>query len=415
MNKLVAIDLFAGAGGIACGLKQAGFHSCYANEIDPDFSETLRHNNPTCEVDVNDIRSVDPKQVRKSLMIGKGELDLLAGGPPCQGFSIYAPSRSSDDARNNLVFEYLSFVKEFSPKFVLIENVPGMVSFESGATIKAILSALKSLGYTAAVRILYAAHYGVPQTRWRTVFLASKVQCDIENVFPKPIFNPPTRANFTSSIDGKNLTYKDLFPPSKEQFFVTVMDALGDLPVIDNGGGSELMDYDREPTTDFQKRSRDSKDLYNHECAGVGKANLDRLKYIPQGGSWRDIPFELLPAGMKRAKRTDHTKRYGRLDPKGLGSTILTKCDPHWGTYYHYDQDRIISVREAARIQSFPDSYRFFGSLTQKYKQVGNAVPPILAASIGAEIKSSLQQQQRKAHNLARRVASKESAASVLP
>ena len=120
--------------------------------------------------------------------------------------------------------------------------------------------------------------------------------------------------------------------------------------------------------------------------AGLGKANLDRLPHIPPGGSWRDIPFDLLPTGMKRARRSDHTKRYGRLHPEGIGSTILTKCDPHWGTYIHHEQDRIISVREAARIQSFPDKFRFFGSLTEQYEQVGNAVPPLFAKAIGEAI-----------------------------
>ncbi|WP_021171499.1 Modification methylase AplI [Sporomusa ovata DSM 2662] len=115
--------------------------------------------------------------------------------------------------------------------------------------------------------------------------------------------------------------------------------------------------------------------------------SLERLKYIPQGGSWRDIPFDLLPAGLKRARRSDHTKRYGRLHPDGLCSTILTKCDPHWGSFFHPTQDRGLSVREAARIQSFPDRFMFMGRLTEQYEQVGNAVPPLLARAIGKEIR----------------------------
>ena len=126
--------------------------------------------------------------------------------------------------------------------------------------------------------------------------------------------------------------------------------------------------------------------IYNHSCSRLGKINQERLKYIPQGGSWRDIPYELLPAGLKRARRSDHTKRYGRLHPNSLCSTVLTKCDPHWGSFFHPSQDRVISVREAARIQSFPDYYRFYGSLTQQYEQVGNAVPPLMAKAIGTEI-----------------------------
>jgi len=115
------------------------------------------------------------------------------------------------------------------------------------------------------------------------------------------------------------------------------------------------------------------------------------LPHIPPGGSWRDIPFELLPAGMQKARRSDHTKRYGRLHLDGIASTILTKCDPHWGTFIHPSQDRIISVREAARLQAFPDRVRFYGSLVDQYKQVGNAVPPLLAKAIGSQVRKCLE------------------------
>lgn len=130
--------------------------------------------------------------------------------------------------------------------------------------------------------------------------------------------------------------------------------------------------------------------MTNHSCNGLGPVNLERLKYIPQGGSWRDIPHDMLPTGLKRARRSDHTKRYGRLSPDALCSTILTKCDPHWGSFFHPTQDRVLSVREAARIQSFPDDYRFLGSLQEQYEQVGNAVPPLMAKAIGEEIKNMI-------------------------
>jgi DNA (cytosine-5)-methyltransferase 1 len=135
---------------------------------------------------------------------------------------------------------------------------------------------------------------------------------------------------------------------------------------------------------------QNSSKIYNHQCNGIGKINLERLKHIPQGGSWRDIPFELLPTGLQRARRSDHTKRYGRLSPDGLCSTIMTKCDPHWGSFFHPFQDRILSVREAARIQSFPDQFIFTGSITEQYEQVGNAVPPLLAKAVGLEIAQQL-------------------------
>jgi DNA (cytosine-5)-methyltransferase 1 len=131
--------------------------------------------------------------------------------------------------------------------------------------------------------------------------------------------------------------------------------------------------------------------VYNHRCANLGRINLERLKYIPPGGSWRNIPRELLPKGMKRARRSDHTRRYGRLHPEDVSGTVLTKCDPHWGSFFHYKQDRVISVREAARIQSFPDWFVFTGSLTEQYRQIGNAVPPLLAYNLGIHISRLLQ------------------------
>jgi len=139
------------------------------------------------------------------------------------------------------------------------------------------------------------------------------------------------------------------------------------------------------PCTDVRRSSFSVK---NHRGPRLSSVNKERLKYIPQGGSWRDIPHNLLPEGMKKAKRSDHTKRYGRSRPDALSCTILTKCDIHWGAYIHPVQDRAFTVREAARLQSFPDSFEFFGSMTEQFVQVGNAVPPMLAYAIAMQIRS---------------------------
>lgn len=385
-----AIDLFAGAGGLSEGLRQAGYRVVFASELSEAHSLTHQANHSETEVSTGDIRDVDAAQVRKRLGLKKGELDLVAGGPPCQGFSVNAPIRSTDDTRNHLFLQFLRFVSEFNPKAVLIENVPGMVSYEKGQTVTAILDSLQQLGYKAAVKILYAPHYGVPQMRWRTVFLANRVGVDPLKMFPHPTHYAVGRANFTTRYLGQSLVVSPLsftdLPPQ-----VTVADAIIDLPPIDNGGGLDEMDYSTPANSQYQSGLRSgAKKVFNHQCAGLGNVNLQRLPHIPQGGSWRDIPFDILPAGMKRARRSDHTKRYGRLALDGIASTILTKCDPHWGTYIHPTQDRIISIREAARFQSFPDSFRFFGSMSDKYEQVGNAVPPHLARCVAVAISDAV-------------------------
>lgn len=391
MSKLLAIDLFCGAGGLSEGLTQAGFQVNFANDINATYTETYKHNHPETYVYTKDIRDLTNDQVIDLCKVEPGRLDLLAGGPPCQGFSINAPIRTMNDERNHLFQEFLRVAEVLKPKFILIENVTGIVSLEKGAVVKAIYHYLNKLGYKVNHMILFAAHYGVPQMRWRTFFIATRLvngQCS----FPYPTHFATGIANFTG---GKDLCFKlesreCLFTPSLLDQ-TTVWDAISDLPVISNGEGADEMEHDSPPSTLYQQEMRkDSIMLYNHKAPSLGKINLERLKHIPQGGSWRDIPYDLLPAGLQRARRSDHTKRYGRLALNGLCSTILTKCDPHWGSFFHPTQERTLTVREAARIQSFPDRFRFLGSLTEQYEQVGNAVPPLVAKSIGTAIANQI-------------------------
>jgi DNA (cytosine-5)-methyltransferase 1 len=384
------IDLFSGAGGLSEGLCQAGFRGLYANEIKRRYSETYTINHPNTIIDQRDIREVNAKSVRRQLGVQRGELDLIAGGPPCQGFSVNAPIRSNDDERNHLFREFLRFVDEFFPRAVLIENVPGLVSFAGGFTLQAIISTLEKHGYQSDVRILYAPHYGVPQTRWRTIIIGLRDGLSINTAFPEPVYEAPIRVNFTSRFEGRNIVAL----PRKVELpqFISVQDAIDDLPILQNGeAGAEVKEYRTQPKNNFQRAMRVGSDgVVNHEATRLSKINLERLSYISPGGNWTYIPAELLPKGMQRARRSDHTKRYGRVDPNGLASTILTKCDPHWGAYFHYNQDRIFTVREAARIQTFPDTFHFVGSRVEQYEQVGNAVPPLLAAAIGRALSSAL-------------------------
>jgi len=392
LKDRTVVDLFAGAGGLSCGLEMAGFRPLLANEIEPAYAKTYQHNHPNTEIIIGDVRQVCASSIRERLKVNKGDIDLLAGGPPCQGFSINAPIRTLDDDRNHLFKEYIRVAEELLPKAILIENVPGIVSLGKGTVVEQIYYELEKLGYKVDHRILFAGHYGVPQMRFRTIFIAiHSSSTKIE--FPEPLYDAKAVANFTGAkelcLDILPLFAANLKPQT------TVWDAISDMPEIGSGEKHEKIKYGTpNPESEYQKILRNGSEyVYNHSCNNLGNVNLERLKHIPQGGSWRDIPFDLLPAGLKRARRSDHTKRYGRLDPKGLCSTVLTKCDPHWGSFFHPTQDRVISVREAARIQSFPDRYHFTGSVTQQYEQVGNAVPPLMACEIGKKITELLEQQ----------------------
>lgn len=383
-----SVDLFAGAGGLSCGLKQSGFFPILANELVPQYAETYQINHQDTQMIVGDVRQVCEINMKNLLGVKEGEVDLVAGGPPCQGFSVNAPIRTLDDERNHLFKDFLRVVASLQPKAVLIENVPGIISLGKGTVVKQIYAELEAMGYKVGHKILFAGHYGVPQMRFRTVFIAIK-KYKGEISFPEPQFSAKAVANFKGAkelcISIPPLFYQEL----KRQ--ITVLDALSDLPKIENNQKISPEKYESEPQNDYQKYLRGGcKKITSHCCARITEVNLERLKYIPQGGSWRDIPHDLLPEGLKRARRSDHTKRYGRLHPDALCSTVLTKCDPHWGSFFHPTQNRIISVREAARIQSFPDTYLFSGSITQQYEQVGNAVPPLLGKAIGDEIMKML-------------------------
>jgi|DewCreStandDraft_4_1066084.scaffolds.fasta_scaffold13472_4 DNA (cytosine-5)-methyltransferase 1 len=398
-STLVAADLFCGAGGLSLGFQEAGFHIAFANDINEEYANTYRLNHDGTTFFCESIEDLKAADVFKRTGLGKAEIDVLIGGPPCQGFSINAPKRSLEDDRNHLFREYGRLVLEgLRPKVIVMENVPGMVSLDGGRFIRDIYALFQQAGYRMRHMILCAAHYGVPQERWRLFFIGTILR-GVEITFPEPTHFAPVRANFTG---GRELTWLPHIQNGTRQPnlfgnvlkpFTTVKDAIGDLPVLAVNEGAEEMDYDKPPATEYQRQMREgSPKVFNHIAGALSKQNLERAKHIPPGGSWRDIPHELLPKGMKRARRSDHTRRYGRIDPGGLSGTVLTKCDPHWGTFFHYDQDRALTVREAARIQSFPDRYRFYGSRVSQYEQVGNAVPPLLAKVLANHIKQTLLQ-----------------------
>lgn len=358
------------------GFRQSGFQILAANDADTDAASTFKAAHPETKFLDGQIEDISTKQLLTVAGIKKGELDVLIGGPPCQAFSVYNHQRGLHDERSGLFREYLRVVAGLMPKVVVMENVTGITSVAEGRAVDEIYQRLGQLGFYVEHRILKAEEYGVPQERRRIFFIGSRVSKRIE--WPEPTCGP-----------ADSLFHKP---------YVTVKEAISDLPALAIREGSEEADYTSEATYEYQRLMREGAEkLYNHVAPDLADINLKRLTYIKPGGSWRDIPTRLLPAGMKRARRSDHTKRYGRLHPNGLACTILTKCDLHWGAYIHPCQQRTLTVREAARFQSFPDRFRFYGARFEQFRQVGNAVPPILAEAVAFKVGEMLMGTERLA------------------
>lgn len=365
-DRPTVVDLFCGAGGLSHGFMQAGYDVLFGSDIDPTFGRTFMASHPNSKFTAKPIQALTVDEILRAARLESGQLDVLVGGPPCQGYSVYNHGRGEQDPRAGLFREYLRIVRGLQPKWLVMENVTGLSSISGGSLIESIIKEIKASGYgNVDFRVLKAEEYGVPQERRRIVFIANRLGLPVR--FPR------------KSHDGEQIP------------FVTVWDAIGDLPPIQEQWEYEDgAAYVAEPQNEFQKRLRlHPGPAQNHYGPRLGSANLERIRHIPQGGSWRDVPFDLLPAGMKKAKRSDHTKRYGRPRPTDLSCTILTKCDIHWGAYIHPIQNRAFTVREAARLQSFPDEFVFYGSMTEQFVQVGNAVPPLMAKAIATAIAES--------------------------
>ncbi len=392
-------DLFAGAGGLSLGAQLAGAEILFANDNWVPAAQTYRHNHPETHFYESPIEELDAKEILNATGLRRGDLDLLLGGPPCQGFSIYAPVRTPHDRRNLLVLQYLRIVEGLLPKYLVVENVPGLLSLAGGRALRWVYERLEVMGYNVQHRVLLAARYGVPQERWRLIILARRSDVPIIG-FPSSTHRAAARANFTGgAIWAREENLFDVRISHRLKEPVTVEQAIGDLPPLKNAEGEEripMASAGPDSLTSYQHWARKgARELWNHIAPRLSKINLERLQYVRPGGSWRDIPYKLLPAGMKRARKSDHTKRYGRLDPKGLSCTVLTKCDPHWGSFFHYSQDRAITPREAARLQSFPDRYVFLGTQTAQYEQIGNAVPPLFARAIVSAVVQTLKKSER--------------------
>jgi DNA (cytosine-5)-methyltransferase 1 len=267
---------------------------------------------------------------------------------------------------------------------VVIENVTGLATLRKGVVMREIGKAFANAGYSVECAELLAAQYGVPQMRWRMFFIGWRLDQNKSGGFPLPTHG---RAGIGDLVPNRTIHPKD----SNE--FVTIFDAIGDLPTIEAGQLGTA--YTRKQKSEYQWAMRlgAPSELSNHYAAKLSKQNMARIRYLKPGQDWRSLPRELLPGGMRRALRKDHTRRYRRMKWDGVARSIITRFrDPKSGEYTHPEQHRTISIREAARIQSFPDWFVFEGSYSEQYDQVGNAVPPLLARAVALELAKLLRQ-----------------------
>jgi DNA (cytosine-5)-methyltransferase 1 len=386
------MDLFAGCGGLTIGLGRAGFDVGWANEIDGHAAQTYRHSHPGCTVLEEDVTVLQRRLLDGDPNLPRpGDVDLVAGGPPCQGFSGYNRHRSAEDPRNSLVESFLDVVAYLRPRYVLMENVPGMLSLAKGRVPALLLSALESLGYQARLGILQAGYYGVPQNRWRVFIVAAAADLTLPS-FPQPVHAFPRTTIFGATAFRANVVKppesgSDLFWQPKPT--VTVGDAISDLPEIDNGGGADEMHYTSPPVSAYQATARQGSGLlHDHRCGRLDELMFARCMAVPRrpGAGWLDLPEDLKPRNLLRHGDDRYLNRFGRLHWGGTFNTILSRPHPYWGAVFHPEQDRVISVRESARAQGFPDQVRFSGPLSSRYRQVGNAVPPPLGEILGLAI-----------------------------
>ena len=365
--SLKAVDLFAGAGGLTLGFENAVFEVVFAVENDIWSAETykMNRNGKSRNIIISDISNINFIDAFKKLNLTRGDIDILMGGPPCQGFSFSnMKTRNKDNPKNYLFKKFLKAVKKIYPKWVLFENVSGIVNFEKGKVIEIIETELNKLGYLCTWDIINAADYGIPQLRKRFFLIANRMGAIFS--FPKHICR------------------------NEEKPYITVHDSISDLPLLKNGNDIDLLPYcnDSLKFSEYQKKMRKNWNK-NHCLNNCVTKNSDlivkRYNFIPPDGNWRDIPHDLMKN--YKNKNNCHSGIYKRLT-WNKPSIVLSNFRKNM--LVHPIQNRGLSVREAARLQSFPDWYIFYGRLGSQQQQVADAVPPLLAKIIGDRIKEYL-------------------------
>ncbi len=373
-------DLFCGTGGFSKGLEdsdRATFEVVFGIDLLNTSVETFKLNHRRAIGLAKDIRTVRRHEVESLTGIKKGTLDILVGGPPCQGFSSIRPFRSTndDDPRNSLFEEYASFVNYFRPKIFILENVVGLATHKKGATLEIMQQCFHGLGYETDWRLINAAHFGVPQKRERFVMIG--VERGKTPSFPKP----------THSYNGSTIGYRDrscVLEPIESDLFettnlipaISTMEAIGDLPPIKSGESGTQ--YLSNPSTEYQKKRRKkNKELKLHIATQHSEKMLEIIKH--SGKNINCIPKHLITSGFSSC--------YSRLDADEPAVTITVNfVHPASNRCIHPKLNRALTPREGARLQSFDDDFEFFGSRTQITKQIGNAVPPLLGRALANSI-----------------------------
>lgn len=338
------IDLFCGCGGFSLGFERAGFNVLLGIDVWKDALSTFQYNHKSSLAMQADLSVLSPEETTP-LLNGRA-IDVIIGGPPCQGFSV-AGKRIVDDLRNKLYKNFVHFVSYFKPKAFVMENVPNILSIGGGIVRESIIKDFAILGYNVEYKVLTASDYGVPQNRRRAIFVGF--------------------------LNGHHFKYPLSFDSEK----VTAAEALSDLPEnsVEDGGM-----YPLPPQSDYQilMRSHASK-LYNHQVTVHNQKTIDIISLVPDGGNYKDLPSEL------QGTRKVHIA-WTRLNSKKPSFTIDTGHRHH----FHYSYNRIPTARESARIQSFPDDFFFTCSRTSQLKQIGNAVPPLMAEAIAKSLLNQL-------------------------
>ena len=338
------IDLFCGCGGFSLGFERAGFHVLLGIDVWKDALTTFTYNHKSSQVLQADLSNLSPSETQPLL---KGNsVDVIIGGPPCQGFSV-AGKRIVDDVRNKLYKNFVNFVSFYKPKAFVMENVPNILSIGGGAVREEILKDFSELGYTVEFRILTASDYGVPQNRRRAIFVG--FHNGHHFVFPDPLYSDK----------------------------VTAEEAISDLPEqsLDDGAA-----YPFESHSLYQEQMRSrSSGVYNHQATVHNDKTKRIISLVPDGGNYKDLPIDL------QGTRKMHIA-WTRLNSKKPSFTIDTGHRHH----FHYSYNRIPTARESARIQSFPDNFIFTCSKTSQLKQIGNAVPPLLGEAIAKSLLEQL-------------------------